>query len=89
MLEGYRILDLGQVIAGTIGGLILADMGAEVIKVESPGGDIGVIPASPESAMCRAFTSPSTGAKKVFRSTLNQKREKKYSSSSSRYQTPF
>ena len=45
MLEGYRILDLGQVIAGTIGGLILADMGAEVIKVESPGGDIGRNPS--------------------------------------------
>ena len=45
MLEGYRILDLGQVIAGTIGGMILADMGAEVIKVESPQGDIGRNPA--------------------------------------------
>jgi len=41
MLEGYRILDLGQVIAGTIGGMILADMGAEVIKIESPLGDLG------------------------------------------------
>ena len=45
MLEGYRILDLGQVIAGTIGGMILADMGAEVIKIESPQGDIGRNPA--------------------------------------------
>lgn len=45
MLEGYRILDLGQVIAGTIGGMIMADMGAEVIKVESPHGDIGRNPA--------------------------------------------
>ncbi|MBT4429979.1 MAG: CoA transferase, partial [Nitrospinaceae bacterium] len=45
MLEGYRILDLGQVIAGTIGGLILADMGAEVIKIESPNGDLGRNPS--------------------------------------------
>ncbi len=45
MLEGYRILDLGQVIAGTIGGMILSDMGAEVIKIESPQGDIGRNPA--------------------------------------------
>ncbi|MDP6550536.1 MAG: CoA transferase, partial [Dehalococcoidia bacterium] len=41
MLEGYRILDLGQVIAGAIGGMALADMGAEVIKVEPPRGDLG------------------------------------------------
>ena len=45
MLKGYRIVDLGQVIAGTIAGMIFADMGAEVIKVESPSGDIGRNPA--------------------------------------------
>ncbi|MDA0999182.1 MAG: CoA transferase [bacterium] len=45
MLEGYRIIELGQVIAGTLGGTVLADMGAEVIKVESPTGDLGRNPA--------------------------------------------
>jgi CoA:oxalate CoA-transferase len=45
MLEGYRIVELGQVIAGTIAGMIMADMGAEVIKVESPAGDLGRNPA--------------------------------------------
>lgn len=41
MLEGYRVIETGQVIAGTGGGMILADMGAEVIKVEAPAGDLG------------------------------------------------
>lgn len=38
-LSGVTILELGQVIAGTYVGTILADMGAEVIKVEPLRGD--------------------------------------------------
>ena len=38
-LTGITILELGQVIAGTFGGVILADLGAEVIKIEPPSGD--------------------------------------------------
>jgi crotonobetainyl-CoA:carnitine CoA-transferase CaiB-like acyl-CoA transferase len=39
LLSGVTILELGQVIAGTYGGTILADMGAEVIKIEPFTGD--------------------------------------------------
>ena len=38
-LSGYRILDLSEGIAGPIGTLLLAEQGAEVIKVEPLGGD--------------------------------------------------
>lgn len=40
ILEGVRVLELGQVLAGPFAGAILADMGAEVIKLERvDGGD--------------------------------------------------
>ncbi|HTM08951.1 MAG TPA: CaiB/BaiF CoA-transferase family protein [Verrucomicrobiae bacterium] len=39
-LHGLRVLDLGNFIAGPFGAMFLADLGAEVIKVENPkGGD--------------------------------------------------
>ena len=40
-LKGLRILELGQIIAGTYGGQLLSDLGAEVIKIEAPNGDLG------------------------------------------------
>ena len=44
-LEGVRILELGQIIAGTYGAQVLSDLGAEVIKIEAPEGDLGRIPS--------------------------------------------
>ncbi len=38
-LDGIRILDLSWGIAGPLGVLLLAEQGADVIKVEPPGGD--------------------------------------------------
>src|SRR4029453_5571979 len=35
-LEGIRILDLSRMVAGGIAGMLLADFGAEVVKVEEP-----------------------------------------------------
>ena len=39
-LAGYRVIELGQLLAGPFAGCLLGYFGAEVIKVESPkGGD--------------------------------------------------
>ena len=38
-LDGMRVLEITQVMSGPFCGLLLGDLGADVIKVEKPGGD--------------------------------------------------
>jgi crotonobetainyl-CoA:carnitine CoA-transferase CaiB-like acyl-CoA transferase len=36
-LQGIRVLDLSRMVAGGIAGMLMADFGAEVVKIEQPG----------------------------------------------------
>ena len=38
-LEGVRVLELGEMVSAAYASKLIGDLGAEVIKVEEPGGD--------------------------------------------------
>ena len=45
-LDGIRVIDFGQYVAGPLAGMLLADQGADVIKVDPPGGPRFKTPAN-------------------------------------------
>ena len=64
-MSGLRVLDLSAYIAGPYGCSLLADLGAEVVKVEPPGGDnLRKYPSTLE-AESRAFLGVNRGKRGV------------------------
>src|SRR6476620_5601794 len=62
-LSGVTVLDLSSYLAGPYGCTLLADLGADVVKIESPQGD-----------MLRQFPSSLPGESRFFRGTNRGKR---------------
>ena len=61
-LSGYRIIEMAGIGPGPFAAMMLADMGAEVIRVERAAAVRGPAPARRTSTCCcaAAATSPST-----------------------------
>jgi crotonobetainyl-CoA:carnitine CoA-transferase CaiB-like acyl-CoA transferase len=60
-LAGYRVLELAHLIAGPVRGLYLADMGADVVKVEAPGTSLVRDPQVRASGMLTEQDHPRAG----------------------------
>ena len=69
-LAGFRVVDLSQYLPGPFAGQILADLGAEVVKVEPPGGDPmrGIGPPDPDGVS--AYYRLVNAGKRVLRIDL-------------------
>jgi len=63
-LKGIRVIEIGHMLAGPYCGLLLADLGAEVIKIEPPSGDIG-----------RRISPHQIGAHNAYFASLNRSKK--------------
>src|SRR5215468_5516479 len=73
-LAGIRVLDLSQYLPGPYAALMLADLGADVVKVEPPGGDPGrLLPPLDADGLSPLWKLVNAGKRVV---TLDLKRER-------------
>ncbi|MBI2863499.1 MAG: CoA transferase [Chloroflexi bacterium] len=74
VLKGVRVLDLGRVVSGPYAGWLLAKMGAEVIRIDSPRGEfdrsILMVTAKGESTV---FLAAAAGKKSITLDLRGQK----------------
>jgi crotonobetainyl-CoA:carnitine CoA-transferase CaiB-like acyl-CoA transferase len=66
-LAGIRVLEVGHILAGPYGAMLLADLGADVIKIEPLGGDLS-----------RQVGSQSVGGHNVYFASLNRNKRSVY-----------
>lgn len=62
-LDGFKVLDLSQVVSGPLATMLLADQGADVIKIEplTGFGDVTRVPAFAKNGMCSFYLNNNRG----------------------------
>ena len=64
-LDGIRVLDFSTMVSGPVATAILADQGADVIKIESPSGDEMRKIGNTRNGLTAGFFSCNRGKKSV------------------------
>ena len=64
-LTGIRVLDLSRVFAGPVAGRTLADLGADVVKVEPPEGDVTRLWGRKRGGLSSYFTQQNAGKRNI------------------------
>lgn len=79
MLESMRIIEMANVISGPFAGMLLADMGADVVKIEMPGrGDPFRGWAGSDDAIAPSFAAYNRGKRSVTLETRSEAGKQAY-----------